>query len=342
MTLAPAAESMERVSFFKVLPTNKEGAIRIHGQDYIGTLLTPSTVNPGTNIANYLLNPLAPLFGQTRLQAFGQLYEKYIFKRLKFHYSPAVPTSELGQIVISYDRDVADATPEASQKGIHEYLAMAGARTTSVWKPLTIDCPLTDTQDFFYTGYAGVGDMRLAYQGQLYVANVVNTAVNKNIGSIWVEYDCILMDPQLESLATEGGAVAGSSTTNGAANAAWNGMLAKSLAPAVGNLVFGVDNATGNSCFTAQPGLYQLMQTIKNSSGNITFNPPGYIPLQAGQTVTVTPIDSANCITSSGGFRLDQLLVPTGGAKIFGNVSNGITIGGFDARIFGPLEQAMF
>jgi hypothetical protein len=341
MTLAPAAEATERLNFFRVLPSSQDGSIRIHGQDYIGTLLTPGTVNPGTNIANYLINPLAPLFAGTRLQAFGQLYEKYVFKRLKFHYAPAVPTTELGQIVLSYDRDVGDLTPEASQHGIHEYLAMAGARTTAVWKPVTVDCPLTDTQDFFYTGYAGVGDMRLAYQGQFYVANVVNTAINRNLGSIWVEYDLILMDPQLESVATEGGAAAGASSLQTNPSAGWNTATIKSQSPTVGNLSFGQD-PTGNKFFNVSPGIYQLIQTIKGASGSTTISPVDFIANSAGQQAIKTLIDIANPVSAAGGFRIDQLEIPSGGGKVYGNFTSPISVSGLDVRILGPLQQALF
>jgi len=139
------------------------------------------------------LNPL--VFEDTRLKKYGELYEKFCFRKFVLHYTSADPSTATGQYIVAYDRDFADSTPSASDIGIREYFAMKGSVISNVYLSTSFRCPLEDPQDFYYTndtGYEG----RLVYQGQLYMAAVSGTTFH---GSLWIEYEIELYDPAIES-----------------------------------------------------------------------------------------------------------------------------------------------
>jgi len=173
-------------------PKKYPGAIRVRGHEYLGAIATTSATT-GSNLTTILLNPLS--FTGTRLRAYGELYDKYLFTSFTLHYTSADPSTATGQYILAYDRDFADDTPPASTQGIREYFAMAGSVISNVWSSTSFKCPLADAQEFYYTndtGYEG----RIVFQGQLYAAAVSGTTFH---GSMWIEYDLELYDPSLET-----------------------------------------------------------------------------------------------------------------------------------------------
>jgi hypothetical protein len=195
---APAAQTKVRGSYFTISDASSRKyseAIRIRGQDFLASIPGNSLLT-GANVYNLLINPQTGELASTRLAKFSELYDKFLFLNLRFHYEPVCPTSTVGGIVLAYDRDPSDATPPASDHGLHSYYAMMGARSGPVWSSISIDCPLSDTQDFYYGNQVG-GDERLYAQGQVYIA-ATSTLPAGDIGSLWVEYECMLFDPQLE------------------------------------------------------------------------------------------------------------------------------------------------
>lgn len=201
---APVTQFEERFTHFETSKSSKRGAdMMVRGQDFVGALPRTDAINVATGQAllNYLVNPTSGAFEGTRLQKFAQLYEKYCFTKLRFHVQTSFGTSQSGSYILAYDRDMADTTPPQGEEGVKQYLAMQGTRMSAYWQNLSIDCPLIDTQDFYYTNYTGV-DGRITTQGQLYVANVSQTyfsAGNNGTLNVWVEYECHFMIPQLEN-----------------------------------------------------------------------------------------------------------------------------------------------
>jgi len=172
-------------------PSKYPGSIRLQGHEYLSAISTSSGTT-GFNILALLINPQN--FSNTRLRQYGQLYDKYLFTKLVFHYTSAQPTSTTGQYILAYDRDPADSVPPASSAGVSQYFTMLNSKISNVWEDTDISCPLSDLQDFYYTSNSGY-ESRLTYQGQFFMASVSGTTF---IGSVWVEYDVIFFDPQLE------------------------------------------------------------------------------------------------------------------------------------------------
>lgn len=169
------------------------GSISITGHEYLSAISeTSGTI--GKNILTFYLNPLS--FVNTRLEKYGQLYEKFVFRRFVLHYTSAQPTTATGQYILAFDRDFADSTPAASDDGIRQYFAMSGSKIANVYQSTSFSCPLEDPQDFYYTNSTGY-EGRVVYQGQVYMAVVTGTTFT---GSMWIEYDLDLFDPMVDQV----------------------------------------------------------------------------------------------------------------------------------------------
>jgi hypothetical protein len=290
-----------------------------------------TTIAEGTVLTNTYINPLDVAFANTRLAAFGRLYEKYIFRKLKFHFQPAVAASQNGQIIMAYDRDIGDETPSADFNGLRQYMAMAGTRSTQVWKPCTIDCPLTDTQDFYYTDYSGYGDMRLAYQGQFYAAIMSNVPASTNLGNLWVEYEVQLFDPQLQSPVKQGLARnTSTSTTKPAkvseeAKAAWDNLVnyAPNNIKQTIKFVEAAANLAEHAHFDLPGGVYQVIQTmLQIPNAAAFFTDPTVQPKVTGSSVIIEEVEDLPGVTGGGAYCRHNITVPEGGALMWGNAVN--------------------
>lgn len=301
----------------KMSPRGKD-AICIRGQDYLGAVIFPTTDVSGQNKVNYLINPLSGPFLSTRLEKYGQLYEKFCFSQLNFHYQPACSTTTAGSVILAYDRDVGDDTPPANDDGIRQYFSMAGARSANIWEPVTISCPLTDPQDFYYTSYvAGKGDLRLSHQGQFYLATMTPASVQCN-GNLWISYEVHLFDPQLESTSSmvyaDGGSTQIPQDTGSLVGQAWNNLNLATL----GNELT-IKGASGNigKSIVAPTGQWLLEQIgTKPTNGALSFAPPALykadtdVPASVGiDYKTTTLINQSAATTAETAVRRDAIEV---------------------------------
>lgn len=173
------------------------GSVCVRGQEFLASVST-SSASVGTNLATVYLNPLA--LPGTRLEKYGQLYDKFLFKKLRIIYASGLGTSTAGQYILAFDRDYADTTPPASSAGVQQYFSMANSKIANAWESSSLDTNLTSLQDFYYTNDTGV-EGRIVYQGQIYVAAVSGSTFT---GSVVLDYEIELYDPQIE---TEAGAL---------------------------------------------------------------------------------------------------------------------------------------
>jgi hypothetical protein len=291
-------------------------------------------------LANVLICPGAGALVNTRLGRFAQLYEKYIFSKLIFHVQSGCATSQTGAYIISYDRDVSDPTPPAGPDAVRQYLAHAGARSGSAWESISIVCPLTDTQKFYYTNPSSGGDERLAYQGQLYLAVMTPISSNQNM-NLWVEYECIMMDPQLESQVVETKVAATSGSTSNTSRAAWNNLntvvLENSITPII-------QDSSGNKGIQLPPGTWFIEQALQQSTaGGNLLGTPTVLDLLSGADVTSavsttmdTVYQNVLAVANSSGYRADKVTNNGPGfLGVFGNLStSGQTIANQFARVF--------
>jgi len=321
-TIVPSKASLALEPYFKVRearPKNRKykGSIGIDGCDYLGTVQLSTTDTVGLNKANYLWNPLSPQFNNTRLQAFARLYEKYIFDKVKVYALPSQSAAVSGSYLMAFDKDVGDNTPPASEDGIRQYSAMQDFKSFQVYQPTEMDSSLTDPQDFYYTNYSGVGDIRLTHQGQFYLSCISPSTQNGPI-TLWAEYSVDMFDPQLETLSADTKFSTNSPSITVPALGAWNLVLAGTR---TGQPVEVVTDGAGNSGLNLRAGNYILEQILTNATNTVSLNVPTFVSNSIGQTMIQTTLDAVSNVAGGTLLRNDNIIIPSGGGKLFGNMS---------------------
>jgi len=176
-----------RNSYFKVLGGDR-GALKVKGQELIGTL---SSADQTLNFPNFLSVGVSPAqWGGSRIKSFSPLFEKYIFRKIKFHYAPAVSTTLPGQLILTYDRDPSDTPPAGfSSQTISELMSVKQSLATPVWKDAMMDCKLDIPTDGFFTKPERSADARFYQQGTFFVFGGFGIPQDTDLGFIWVEYE---------------------------------------------------------------------------------------------------------------------------------------------------------
>lgn len=301
---------------------SKPGSIRITGQDYISVINGNS--QSFNNLFNRTINPSSEIFFGTRLNLYSKMFEKFLFRRLRFHYDSGVSATTTGSLILAYDRDATDGTPPNNETGLRQYLSMANSEIGNVWEDITIDCKLADLQEFYYTSLNN-SDARLTSQGQIYVTQVNGASSGTaSLGSLWVDYDIEFFDPAVEQ-PTGIEFVLGNTdtgltyTVTGGSSGSWNNML-------LGSAILKNDLGVKYSGAAVQlpSGNYILTQTAMNAS-NIAqaFTATILSPLSGAESGTVTMLWNG---TATGInqfiYRVERLIVPASGAWISGCVTN--------------------
>jgi len=231
----------------------------------------------------------------TRLAQYGKLYERYLFKKFKVHWSPCVATGLPLGVVLTYDRDPSDDTPPSSIQGLQSLLGHKGAVTGPIWSPLTLDADLDAPNQAFYTNSRYDADERLAYQGQLYVA-MSNAAsglgVGATLGLVWIEYEIEFFQPQLEGPVLYGDQRRTAAGSNVTSTDAWATILS--------SLDAGVSRAapyllrllsSGKTGFKVPPGNYEIIQRMLNAGAGV------FSAITAPNVLNVNPLAPAPTVT---------------------------------------------
>nr|UHS71805.1 MAG: putative capsid protein [Permutotetraviridae sp.] len=254
-------------------------AVVIRGSEYIDQITTPASGTSdvaGRCLCNFYLAPSE--FADSRLAQFAKLYEKFRFTKFDLEWEPAVPATQKGTIVIAHDPDIQDPTPPASPQGVRQYCAFEDCAVGPVWSPFKVPCSIKAPDTGYYTNAAPYGtwggDDRLAFQGQVYVANVSPTALGASqvLGSLIMHYECELFVPQLEDNLQTGHVY--NSTTLATAADALKPFLASSAGVTVSDATVGAFQPTdinGTAHLKLQEGLYELTTRYQqNAAGAIT------------------------------------------------------------------------
>jgi len=277
---APAVRSKIMQADFKVNSGKERGSLRIQGQDWLCRVVAPPAnlptfEVPGFVYNNVFVNPLE-LVG-SRLSLFAMLYDKYRFNKLKFKFVPCTGSAQVGAIGLSYDRDISDLTPPATDGGVRALLSMQDAEAGPAWCPLEANCPLSQPEEGLFVNPVVGGDERLSYQGQLYVWCLESTSkvAGTAIGDVYVEYDCDMFCPQLDQAipvvqVQSGAAYAGNPTGANDAlfYAARNNTTEPPFAGGTGDrTLMPVVEADGVSRVTLGSGTYRFTNTIQRDPG---------------------------------------------------------------------------
>lgn len=346
----PIVKTVKRETYFGVTAGPMRDSIRVRGQDLLGPVLlqtTPGSI--GQTLQEYYINPAT--LGKTRLAQFSQLYEKYIFRKLRFHYTASQPTTVNGQVLLAYDRDVNDPTPQANLDGVKQYLAMEGSKVTPVYCSETVECPLLcPTEPLFcnVVDSQSAADDRLTYQGQFYVACAmpfVGVANGSYLGMIWIEYECDLFIPQLEPLTPVTQFTAGSFTASPINTNLIQLMQANSPVRSGANASYA--QFTPDNHLRLPEGLHQVITMMTQTGGGLPglgqgiqnlvalepnpAQPPSiYSPyVKQSNGTGSTSISMSYVNAPPGGVTLDVLVGTTASAPVTAPIINVTKIGGY-------------
>lgn len=333
---APQSVGRRMQSEWIVSNGSRRGSIRVKGQDWLGRITASLSEVPGYVYLEIYINPLE--IAGTRLSLFAQLYDKYRFGMLKFHFVPAGSTQTRGAVLLAYDRDISDATPPPNDNGVRQFMAMMDSVSSPIWAPCTAVCPLSHPEEGLWCNPVAGGDDRLSYQGQLYIACMEpsSLAAGQSIGDLFMEYDVEFFDPQLDQTVPIANIAVPSSTSPDP------GDLLKTLAPNAGfgagaysgtpGLMPKIDPVTLKGFLDAAQGVYRLTQAISQAAGlpgAIVGSPPVVIPNVTRAPPAPQPIvtmirqldaDPASDVSSE--YSEFIVAVPPGGGKIFWNLAN--------------------
>jgi len=197
---APAAQSRIMRTAKPQLRSLPNGDIVVSHREFIrdipgstGFAVSGLPVSPGRNVTFPWLAQIAAN------------YESYLFRRLKFEFLTSSPTSAGGKMMIMLDYDALDADPSNKL----EVMAQRNACSCSSWESMTHTSlyeDLTKRKTYFVrvspftvTGTSSrqsdCAFLYLATQGQ---------ADTSFIGELYVEYEILLMTPNLEDLGVGG------------------------------------------------------------------------------------------------------------------------------------------
>lgn len=159
------------------------------GKDYYKTkgkerISNVTALNSSFNIVDVFINPANNLLFPW-LSGIGSKYDLYRFKRLRFTYTPSLPTSEEGSIYIGLDYNTLDPPPSSSS----ELCQLSHWTMNVVWKPTSISIDLNSI-DWLYTrsGPVANADYKTYDLGRLFFATE-GVTYNGTVGYIEVEYD---------------------------------------------------------------------------------------------------------------------------------------------------------
>lgn len=314
-------------------PAKYPGSIRVKGCDYLQSVNAAHDTEPGTNLYNFWLTPTAENLSGTRLYKFGQMYDKYLFKSIRFHVLADNPTTIGGSVLSAFDKDVGDETPPADSSGLQQYNSMFDCTRSKVWENHTLDVRITDPQDWYYTNYlAGLGDMRVAYQGQYYltIMSHISAAVQFQV---WIEYDVELYDPQLESSTAEVAMRVSDQTPSTVAGAGFNALVPENVSSTI---KVGTDSS-GNKYLEVPEGVYALFQQAMQATNSGSIGgPSAYANIASKQPLlTQYTLDVQGAVAGGTAIRNTLLDIPPGGAKIYGNFTSWVSgvIGAYVVRM---------
>jgi len=264
-------------------------------QDIAGSVAFTATqlsINPGLTLP--WLSSVAPR------------WESYRFEKLRICFETEAPTSALGTVLLSVDYDASDAAPTSKQQAM--------AYRSSVRSPPWSNCCHDSIREdllkkapyYIRAGaLAANQDVKLYDTANLFVCTQ-GQADTTNIGELYIEYDVLLMTPQLGDISV-GTAIYGEWSAAVSTNAAPFGNT--KLGPLQATLVYGGTTTSVSTLTFTNPysGLVAFNATGTTVSGvsfggtatrlngidivnAATTNAVGLVSVvaAAGQTLTIT------------------------------------------------------
>jgi hypothetical protein len=195
--------------------------VRIVHRDFIGDLVSSAIAN-SFYCLGFSLNPGMGTFPW--LTSVAAAFEKYRFQALRIVYAPRCPTTMGGSVVLCVDFDAADPPP-ASRPVAQTYACCVD---TNAWSEAVLTLPHSRISRELYTRFGSVPsntDIKTYDIGTLYIGSMTSSTTT-NLGSVYLEYELELIEPQASgllgsSIATGGYNAQAYTPTNPSATAPW-------------------------------------------------------------------------------------------------------------------------
>lgn len=187
------------------------GSVRVRHREYLADQLgsvafssSSFAINPGLSRSFPWLSRVASRF------------ESYHFESLRFLFETEAPTTATGSVIMTVDYDPEDAAPLSKTAA----LAYEGAVRSAPWSHSEFRARREDLskRKSYFVRCGNLSDGRslsLHDTGNLFVC-VKGQATAAVVGEIYVEYDIILMTPQLEPSVQSAQIVSGGTVSNAA------------------------------------------------------------------------------------------------------------------------------
>lgn len=201
--VAPRSTNIQTVMPRMRTTHDPTGAIDIlEGTEIIEPVSAPvAGANAGDILARILINPNA--FRKTRLAQFAPLYQRYRFRKLRFHYEPIANATQSGQLIGFGDYDVDNLLDTDTPDNVQLAAAHYSEGISQIWEPRVFEFGVDSVRDGFTSLYTSLtqAEARLIYQGVFYLiaaSDLFLSAEGKTpLGNIYISYEIEFSIPQL-------------------------------------------------------------------------------------------------------------------------------------------------
>jgi len=197
-----------------------------------GDILYTVTINPGQ-------------LGVARLATLANLYDRYLFKSLRFEYVPIANATQTGQLMGYVDYDVHDAPTVNGIANLQRAAAHLGEKASQIWEPTSWS--MKDQKDLthLYTDYDGI-EPRWSAQGVLVVLASSQIAANLPLGNIYLRYSVSFTVPQVSNVVGGVGSAMAFSATVPASTSTTYDLGTSQTDGGWSNLLYQVNSTTGS------------------------------------------------------------------------------------------------
>lgn len=186
------------MSFSGTRSSRHGNGLLVCGSDYVGQVnVDAASLGAGSKLLE--LDVCPSQFTGTRISQIAPLFERYKIRSWKFTYTPAVPSTQAGQLLFYPEYDPEDAENVDPLTRIRQGTAHMGSVLFNVYSPATINFISPDPFTDLFTDGSG-DDQRLTIAGlvRLYLVTALTTPVT--LGTLHMDYEIEFYIPQLQSI----------------------------------------------------------------------------------------------------------------------------------------------
>lgn len=254
------------------------GDCRIRHREYIADLTAEGSSPSLFKSSGYPINP--GLIGTFPwLSQIAPRFEKYRFDLLKFDFETEAATSLGGSVILTVDYDASDSAPTSKVQA----MAYKNAVRSAPWEEschVSAKEDLSQQKAYFVRSAAAPAatDIKLYDVGNLFACSQNIGTGGATLGELYVEYDILLMTPQLQSEGESG----------------TDSFKASSVGGETAAIPWGLNP-------TLQGSLQPDLLSYDNATSTFTFNRAGFfgVTIRFGGTV-ITAVNVAGTLATSG------------------------------------------